>query len=339
MSSTDNFALPTGYQLQGYEIRKVLSSGGFSFVYLARDKDNTTVAIKEYLPTSIALRSESATVIPNADDVVLFRRGLKCFFDEGLSLAKIDHKNIVRVLNFFRANETVYMVMQYERGKSLQEYILGQTELVSEQFIRRVFSELSNGLREVHTHKLLHLDIKPANIYIRLDGSPVLLDFGSARQALSENLAKFSPSYTPGFASPEQYYDRKLLGPWSDIYSIGATMYSCLTRTSPLAANLRIKNDLLIPAVKIGKDKYSQSLLEIIDECLSLDYLERPQSVFSLQKSLLKSNPQPKQKKSTLNKIVDVLNTPISMDSLNKPISLEGLVDALNKPISVKKSS
>ncbi|MDZ4141479.1 MAG: serine/threonine-protein kinase [Methylotenera sp.] len=311
MSSNQTLALSTGYHLQDYEIRKVLSSGGFSFVYLARDKNKKTVAIKEYLPTSIAQRAENATVLPNADDVALFRHGLKCFFDEGLSLAKIDHRNIVRVLNFFRANETVYMVMQYERGKSLQDYILEHQGLVSEQFIRRVFSELSNGLREVHTQKLLHLDIKPANIYIRLDGSPVLLDFGSARQALNENLAKSSPSYTPGFASPEQYYDRKLLGPWSDIYSIGATMYACLTRTSPQAANLRIKNDLLTPATKLGKNIYSQSLLEIIDKCLSLDYLERPQSVFSLQKSLLEYTPEPKKKTSFMNKIVDALNKPL----------------------------
>jgi len=311
VSSNQTLALSTGYHLQDYEIRKVLSSGGFSFVYLARDKNKKTVAIKEYLPTSIAQRAENATVLPNADDVALFRHGLKCFFDEGLSLAKIDHRNIVRVLNFFRANETVYMVMQYERGKSLQDYILEHQGLVSEQFIRRVFSELSNGLREVHTQKLLHLDIKPANIYIRLDGSPVLLDFGSARQALNENLAKSSPSYTPGFASPEQYYDRKLLGPWSDIYSIGATMYACLTRTSPQAANLRIKNDLLTPATKLGKNIYSQSLLEIIDKCLSLDYLERPQSVFSLQKSLLEYTPEPKKKTSFMNKIVDALNKPL----------------------------
>lgn len=308
MPSTKNLALPTGYQLQDYEIRKVLSSGGFSFVYLARDKDKKIVAIKEYLPTSIALRTDGATVLPNNDDVALFRHGLKCFFDEGLSLAKIDHKNIVRVINFFRANETVYMVMQYERGKSLQDYILGQTEPVSEKFIRRVFGELSNGLREVHTQKLLHLDIKPANIYIRLDGSPVLLDFGSARQALSESQAKIAPSYTPGFASPEQYYDRKLLGPWSDIYSIGATMYSCITRTSPLAANQRIKKDLLVPAVKLGKDMYSKSLLELIDKCLSLDYLERPQSVFSLQKTLLEFMPEPEKKTGFVNKIVGILN-------------------------------
>jgi hypothetical protein len=275
---------------------------------LARDKDKKIVAIKEYLPTSIALRADGATVLPNNDDVALFRHGLKCFFDEGLSLAKIDHKNIVRVINFFRANETVYMVMQYERGKSLQDYILGQTEPVSEKFIRRVFGELSNGLREVHTQKLLHLDIKPANIYIRLDGSPVLLDFGSARQALSESQAKIAPSYTPGFASPEQYYDRKLLGPWSDIYSIGATMYSCITRTSPLAANQRIKKDMLVPAVKLGKEIYSQNLLELIDKCLSLDYLERPQSVFSLQKTLLENMPEPEKKTSFVNKLVGILN-------------------------------
>ena len=313
MASTKNLSLPIGYKLQDYEIIKVLSSGGFSFVYLARDKDNTTVAIKEYLPTSIALRREGSTIQADPDNVVLFKHGLKCFFDEGLALAKIEHKNIVRVINFFRANDTVYMVMQYELGKSLQDYILGQEELVSEKFIRRVFSQLCNGLREVHTQKLLHMDIKPANVYIRMDGSPVLLDFGSARQTLSSANSKITPSFTPGYASPEQYYDRKLLGPWSDIYSIGATMYSCLSRTAPLAADLRIKNDLLMPAVKVGKEHYSPGLLEIIDQCLSLDYLERPQSLFALQKMLHNTKDMHKKKTSFVNKIVGVFNKPLSI--------------------------
>jgi hypothetical protein len=303
-----NLALPAGYKLQDYEIKKVLSYGGFSFVYLAHDKDKNFVAIKEYLPSSIALRDENATVQPNIEDVAMFRHGLKSFFDEGLTLAKIEHKNIVRVINFFRANDTVYMVMQYERGKSLQAYILEHAEPVSENFIRRVFSELSNGLREVHTHKLLHLDIKPANIYIRLDGSPVLLDFGSSRQALSNTQTIFSPSYTPGFASPEHYYDKKLLGPWSDIYSIGATMYSCLTRNSPMSADQRLKKDSLVPAVKIGKEHYSQELLEIIDNCLDLDYLKRPQSVFSLQKSLMEAPHKPQPKTGLMHKLFNALN-------------------------------
>lgn len=302
--SNKNQALPIGYQLQDYEIRKVLSAGGFSFVYIARDADKKTVAIKEYLPTFLALRTSGAQVqVSSAEVSNSFRHGLKCFFEEGRALANIDHKNIVRVLNFFRANDTVYMVMQYERGKSLQEYILAQEQPVSEKFIRRVFGELLNGLREVHTQKLLHLDIKPANIYIRIDGSPVLLDFGSARQTLSETESKLPPSYTPGFASPEQYYDRSLLGPWSDIYSVGATMYACLVRAAPVAADQRLKKDTLVPATKLGKEVYSNNLLELIDRCMALDHMQRPQSMFALQKALLEDMPLQDKKTGLMDKI------------------------------------
>jgi serine/threonine protein kinase len=313
MATTKNQPLPIGYLLQDYIITKVLSSGGFSFVYLAQDMNKNIVAIKEYMPTGLALREEGATVLLGTDDdAATFKHGLKCFFEEGLALAKIDHRNIVRVINFFRENNTVYMVMQYERGKSLQDYILSQSDPVNEKFVRRVFGELLNGLREVHTQKLLHLDIKPANIYIRLDGSPVLLDFGSARQTLTQVQSKLSPSYTPGFAPPEQYFERKQLGPWSDIYSVGASMYSCLVRSAPVAANLRVKEDSLSPAVKTGKGIYTKELLAIIDCCLKLDYLERPQSVFSLQKTLLENVPPliPK-KPSLVNKIKYVLNKPL----------------------------
>ena len=313
MAIIKNQSLPIGYFLHDYIITKVLSTGGFSFVYLAQDLNKNIVAIKEYMPTGLALREKGATVIiGNEDDTATFKHGLKCFFEEGLALARIDHKNIVRVLNFFRENNTVYMVMQYERGKSLQDYILSQPLPVTEKFVRRVFSELLNGLREVHTQKLLHLDIKPANIYIRLDGSPVLLDFGSARQALTQTQSKLSPSYTPGFAPPEQYFERKHLGPWSDIYSVGASMYSCLARSAPMAANVRVKQDFLAPAVKVGQDIYTQELLAIIDNCLALDYLHRPQSVFSLQKTLMKIVPPLEIKKpSFTSKLKEVLTKPL----------------------------
>ena len=309
MEASNNQALPVGYRLQGYEIRKVLSAGGFSFVYIAHDKDKKTVAIKEYLPITLALRADGEKVqVTSAEVSASFGYGLKCFFEEGRALANINHKNIVRVLNFFRANETVYMVMQYERGRSLQEFILGQNEPVSENFVRRVFSELLNGLREVHTQKLLHLDIKPANIYIRMDGSPVLLDFGSARQTLSEVQPQLPPSYTPGFASPEQYFDRKLLGPWSDVYSVGATMYACLVRAVPMSADQRLKKDLLIPAEKAGENIYSKTLLKIIDGCLALDHLQRPQSLFALQKTLLENLPLEDEKAGLLDKLKDYLH-------------------------------
>ena len=292
MQATSNQALPLGYKLQGYTIQKVLSAGGFSFVYLARDAQGEIVAVKEYLPIALALRTEGERVEAATESLGSFRYGLKCFFEEGRALATINHKNIVRVLNFFRGNNTVYMVMQYERGESLQDLILGQTEPVGEHFVRSVFNELLNGLREVHSQKLLHLDIKPANIYIRQDRTPVLLDFGSARQTLSEVQPKLAPSYTPGFAAPEQHRDHTLLGPWSDVYSVGATMYACLVRAAPMSAEHRLKKDRLLSAKKMGEGIYSDSLLEIIDNCMALNHMERPQSVFALQKSLIENIPQ-----------------------------------------------
>lgn len=301
MQEPNNHALPPGYRLMQYQIDKVLSSGGFSYVYLAHDDTGERVAIKEYLPVSLALRTGGDKVEANSEDMLAcFRHGMKSFFEEGRALAKINHNNIVRVLNFFRANDTVYMVMQYEHGKSLQEYILSHQGPVKETLVRGIFSQLLNGLREVHTRKLLHLDIKPANIYLRRDGSPVLLDFGSARQTLTDAEHRIPPSYTPGYAAPEQYFDRRQLGPWSDIYSVGASMYSCLMRAAPPAADLRIKQDTLVPAGTGGKGIYSDRLLEIIDWCLQLDHLKRPQSVFSLQKSLLEKIPPSASRNSLL---------------------------------------
>ncbi len=284
-----------------YRIARPLSNGGFSIVYLAHDSHGTPVAIKEYLPNSLVLRTEGETVAAtSADNLAIFRYGMKCFFEEGRALANIVHPNVVRVLNFFRSNETVYMVMVYERGKTLQEHIQGNKRKVTEMFIRRVFVELLNGLREVHTHKVLHLDIKPSNIYLRLDGSPVLIDFGAARQTLTTERSKLSPMYTPGFAAPEQYSNRDRLGPWTDIYSVGASMFSCLAGFAPQAADARMKDDKLVSAKKLWGEKYSAQLLEIVDWCLKLDYMERPQSVFALQKALMEPAVLPPEEKPSL---------------------------------------
>ena len=287
-----NQALSEGTQLLNYRIAKQLSGGGFSIVYLAYDDTGTPVAIKEYLPSGLALRDGGELVqATSVDNLNTFRYGMKCFFEEGRALAKIAHPNVVRVTNFFRANETVYMVMQYERGRTLQEHIQQHKGTIRESFIRRVFAQLLNGLREVHTHKLLHLDIKPANIYLRLDGSPVLLDFGAARQTLSSEKNKLSPMYTPGFAAPEQYKNRERLGPWSDIYSVGASMFACMAGFAPQAADARMEDDKMTPAVKLWPGEYSEALLQLIDQCLQLDYMQRPQSVFALQRELVRDVP------------------------------------------------
>ncbi|MDR1849200.1 MAG: serine/threonine protein kinase [Zoogloeaceae bacterium] len=287
MVSQANSALPEGFRVEDYTIIRQLSMGGFSIVYLAHDKNGQDVAIKEYLPNSLALRaSGEIRPIVNSDNLGAFRYGLKCFFEEGKALSRLSHPNVVRVSNFFRANETVYMVMDYERGRTLQEFIRKHQGHISERFLRGIFARLLNGLRVVHSNKLLHLDLKPSNIYLRTDNTPVLIDFGAARQTLQVDTPMLKPMYTPGFASPEHYGDRKNLGPWSDIYSIGASLYACLAGLTPQAANERQKKDVLQKASLRWKDLFSAQFLETIDSCLELNHHERPQSAYSLQKML-----------------------------------------------------
>ena len=288
MPEQANQPLPEGTQLENYRVLRVLAHGGFSFVYLAHDENEQPVAIKEYLPATLALRTNGAPYpkIPE-ENAATFKYGMKCFFEEGRALATLSHPNVVRVLNFFRANETVYLVMRYERGRTLQQHIHQRRCEIEEAWIRKTFAELLNGLREVHSNKLLHLDIKPGNVYVRNDGTPVLIDFGAARQTLSEEGMKLPPTYTPGFASPEQHGDRDRLGPWSDVYSVGATMYACLAGAPPKAANERLEKDTLVPARRAWAGRYSAELLDTVDWCMRLDHLERPQSVFALQKALL----------------------------------------------------
>ena len=292
MSSQANQPLPEGFQLENYRVLRLIASGGFSFVYLAHDANEHPVAIKEYLPQTLALRANGAAQPQIAEaHLALFRVGMKCFFEEAGALARLSHPNVMRVLDIFRANETVYLVMRYERGRALNEHIRALTEPVSELWLRNTFAQLLDGLREVHTAKLLHLDIKPANVYLRNDGTPLLIDFGAARQVLSAEGTKLPPLYTPGYAAPEMHDRRELLGPWSDIYSIGATMYACLSRATPQAANARRQGDAVAPARQAWAGKYAADLLEIVDWTLQLDHLKRPQSVLALQKALLGEAP------------------------------------------------
>lgn len=286
-----NCALPAGFLLDQYRIDRQLSLGGFSIVYLAHDEAGTPVAIKEYLPNSLALRKDGE-IVPQVTEEhqAAFRYGMKCFFEEGRSLAKLMHPNVVRVLNFFRANGTVYMVMQFERGRTLHDFIQKHRGEIREAFIRTVFARMLNGLREVHAHKLLHLDIKPSNIYLRTDGTPVLLDFGASRQTLMNDQPILKPMYTPGFASPEQYDRRDQLGPWSDIYSVGASLYTSVVGSAPPRADERVKQDTLQPLAKTQPDRFSPQLLELIDWCLKLDPFARPQSVYTLQKALVRKS-------------------------------------------------
>lgn len=285
--SQNNQALPPGYELEGYRIERQLSVGGFSIVYLAHDVTGMPVALKEYLPNALALRGEGQIVpaIP-PEHQAEFNHGLKLFFEEGRALTGLDHPNVVRVLNFFRANETVYLVMRYETGQTLRDYIRGHRGRLGEPFLRKMFSGVLDGLGEVHGCGLLHLDIKPANIWLRDDGSPVLLDFGAARYAVDIGPPEPRAMYTPGYAAPEQYHGKFTLGPWTDIYAVGACMYAALAGSAPQAADERLADDQLLPARQRWGMDYSPRLLATIDECLRLEPQRRPQHARALQASL-----------------------------------------------------
>ena len=298
MSSNSNVAkakpaaLPPDTVVGGYRIVRKISAGGFGLVYLAVDSEGQQIALKEYLPASLASRGPGE-FIPQVqtDKLSLYRLGLKSFFEEGRALAQIAHASVVSVLNFFRENETVYMVMNYLEGASLQDFIVTARDLKTqkvfrESTIRSLFDEVLRGLRIVHQHKMLHLDIKPANIFITDDNKAVLIDFGAAREVLSKEGNFIRPMYTPGFAAPEMYRRDAEMGPWTDIYAIGACIYACMQGYPPNDAPQRLEKDRLALSMSRLRGAYSDNLIEVVEWCMALDANARPQSVFALQKEL-----------------------------------------------------
>lgn len=293
VAGLNNAALPEGLTLGesrgGYRIVKKIAVGGSSIVYLAHDERQRAVAIKEYLPAALTQRSpgQLATVVmPGQLDV--YRLGMQHFIDEGKALAAIVHPNVVRVRDVFADHDTVYLVTEFLHGRSLQEHIAlrrrqGDKPLVSEPALRDLFAQVMDALREVHTHRLLHLDLKPANIYLRPDGTPVLLDFGAARQILQADLTRMQTMYTPGFAAPEMY-TRQGLGPWTDIYGIGAAIFTCMVGVPPQSAVERKRDDRMDMYYRELGKLYSAELVALVRDCLMLDPLARPQSVYALQK-------------------------------------------------------
>ncbi len=292
MSKLKPAALPVGTVVGGYRVLRKVASGGFGVVYLGEDAQGHRVALKEYLPASLVERIEGETVpfVPS-DRQALYRLGLKSFFEEGRALAQINHPGVVSVLNFFRENETVYMVMNFLEGDTLQEFImtardLRRDKILRESTIRSLFDEVMLALRVVHQHKMLHLDIKPANIFVTNDNRTVLLDFGAARDVLQKQGQFTRPMYTPGFAAPEMYRRDNSMGPWTDIYAIGSCMYSCMTGVPPEDVPKRYKKDELPIQLDRLRSVYSDNLIDMVRWCLELEADKRPQSVFHLQKSL-----------------------------------------------------
>lgn len=280
-------ALPTDYRLHWYQIKKILGQGGFGITYLARDLNlDEDVAIKEYLPIELAVRDNDSSVHPvSTSQEKQFKWGLTRFIDEARTLAKFKHPHIVRVRSVFEENQTAYMVMEYEHGESLQD-ILSDRKTIPQDELLRIILPILDGLESVHEVGFIHRDIKPANIFIRTDGIPVLLDFGSARQALGIETKTLTSLVTPGYAPFEQYYSRSdEQGPWTDIYGLSATLYRAIAGRPPLdavdrsKAILNMQEDAFTGAGEIGQGKYSPGFLNAVDHGLKFKSSDRPQTI------------------------------------------------------------
>lgn len=280
-------ALKPGFELHWYGFREVLGQGGFGITYIAYDRNLAhEVAIKEYMPVDLATRASDNSVVPLGPEYEQrYQWGLERFIEEARTLAQFEHPNIVRVRNVFKKNNTAYMVMDYELGESLQE-ILSRRKVLDENDIATVIFPIIDGMKLVHAHGFIHRDIKPANIFIRVDGDPVLLDFGSARQALEKGKNSMTSLFSKGYAPIEQYATNEdEQGPWTDIYALGATMFRAIVGIPPTDAIDRSTaisitgRDSYVSTREIGAGKYSKALLRAVDHAMEFNRMDRPQTI------------------------------------------------------------
>ena len=286
-------ALPQGTRIQDFEFHRVLGQGGFGITYLGWNMAlDIPVAIKEYLPSDLATREYDLSVVPQSSQAASdFEWGLDRFIDEARILARFHHPNIVRVHHFFQAHSTAYIVMEYAEGETLSAF-LERKGTLTEAELKAILYPILDGLEVVHRADFLHRDIKPGNIIIRDgDDSPVLLDFGSARQAIGTRSRSVTSIITPGYAPIEQYSSRGDQGPWTDIYALGGVCYRALTGQVPDDATDRMRNDPLIPVSEQCASQASSGFLSAIDWALAVDEGDRPQSVGAWRVALEKETP------------------------------------------------
>lgn len=299
MADDTRTPLAPGTDLDGYRIDSVLGSGGFAFTYLATERaSDRQVAIKEFMPIGLARRGDDKIAVAPAEGKRggAFEKGLDAFVTEAQTVATFSHSAIVPVERFFRANGTAYLVMPYIEGENLTA-LLKREGALTEDRLKSLLVPLLDGLEEIHRTGYLHRDIKPGNIFIRADGEPFLLDFGSARPDfagtdLGRYWASLSGSTAPGnvsngYSAPEQYETREKQGPFTDIYGTAAVLYRCISGQRPPDAPDRTGDeDPYRRAVDIGILRYSRAFLEAVDAALSIDRTRRPQSVDAFRRML-----------------------------------------------------
>jgi serine/threonine protein kinase len=326
-----NAPLPDATELSSYHIVRIIARGSSSFVYLAENKYKQLVAIKEYMPQKMFLRERAKLdIIIPPQHIREFRQYLKTFLSECRTLLLVTHPRIVRRIDFFRAHNTFYLVTNYEPGSSLKDFIrhrlymkmrykkdslldaylcyrrhkkniIGPRQVIGERLIKKICADVIGAVSAIHDREFLYLDLKPANIYLHSDGTSFLLDFGAARRVLEKNRKRLNWVYTRGFAAPELLRRQHAwMGPWTDAYSIGATIFACMCGYPPQSADQRGMKDSMPQAIKALRKLYSSDLLDLLEWCLHLDRKQRPQTMAVLQERLLACQldhePPPKRK-------------------------------------------
>ena len=287
--------LPPGTPLMNgqYLVGKILGKpGGFGITYLGWDSQLATfVAIKEYLPRDVAGRHFDRLTVSahTSSDSEYFRYGMEQFLHEARTLAQFDHPNVVRVRTFFQENGTAYLVMDYLQGNSLHDHLANMGGRMPEKAALDILFPVLDGLREVHAKGFLHRDIKPQNIYITTIGRAILLDFGTARQALGERNRGMTTILTPGYAPWEQYHRHGKQGPWTDIYACAATLYHLITGIVPPEAAERVAQETLQPPLQLCPG-LSPHINFAVLQALSIDPANRPQTVADFQEALKRNS-------------------------------------------------
>jgi tRNA A-37 threonylcarbamoyl transferase component Bud32 len=280
--------LEPGTTLQQYRIVKVLGSGGFSVVYLAQDQMlEKLFAIKEYFPERFAQRSR-ASVRANASSADDFIWGKERFKEEAQVVGRFDHPNIVQVIQIFEANNTAYMVLEYLPGRDFKAWLDEIDGPPSQAELDAMVGPILDALEVIHHNDLLHRDVAPDNIYIRNDSTPVLLDFGSAKEAIGQRTRTVSAVVKEGYSPAEQYSTRGSgQGPWTDIYALAATLYHAVSGARPEASTERLLDDQYVSAHQAAKATYRKGFLDSIDWALKLAPSERPRSIAEWRVALI----------------------------------------------------
>lgn len=276
-----NIELPNQTVVKDYTILRKLNSGGFSFVYMA--KSNITgeiVAIKEYMPKRLKLREKGTVVyINNKDTKKIFDLNFTLFIKEMETISKIKHKNIVNIVDFFKANNTAYIVTPYEFGTPLINkvfYIKRNKTVFSEELLVKIFIGILEAIKELHDNGIFHLDLKPENIWLRPNNEIIILDFGTS--LLKKDVRQGVSLLTQGYAAIEQHdrYNKPLkIDYWTDYYGIGATMFKLMTHDNPEPAINLVKNNKKNDIYSKSIINYHYKIMNAVDKLLDIKVSDR----------------------------------------------------------------